>query len=244
MRIDNVTLRRIIKEELNNVMMEMNAPKPDPAEVKKFMQTQQEGAAALMLFSSMFGQVADKDQNIQSPDQIQGITVEIDGDDVNVPLKALNVAADFLHKKAESGDEYAAAGVESMQKLAKAPIDNFKSFGTADADGDGYLSSDITGGFSLGNDEGGIYTQEVLKLVIDHMSQADAPTQAVDSVDTSNFDIEKGQSPQGNDQLTVKLPKGKKLSQDEISQITKSNGMSSYSVANNTGLGMVIITAN
>ena len=67
---------------------------------------------------------------------------------------------------------------------------------------------------------------------------------SVAPVDTSNFNIEKGQSPQGNDQLTVKLPKGKKLSQDEISQITKSNGMSSYSVANNTGLGMVIITAN
>jgi hypothetical protein len=181
MRIDNVTLRRIIKEEVNNVMMEMNAPKPDPDEVKKFMQTQQEGAAALMLFSSMFGQVADKDQNIQSPDQIQGITVEIDGDDVNVPLKALNVTADFLQKKADSGDSTAAAGLESMNDLAKAPIKNLNSFGTADADGDGYLSSDVSGGFSLGNDEGGIYTQEVLKLVIDHMSQADAPTQAVDA---------------------------------------------------------------
>jgi len=237
--------RRFVNEELKSVMMEINSSKPDPAEVEKFMQTQQEGAAAaVMLFSSMFGQVADKDQNIQSPDQIQGITVQIDGDDVNVPLKALNIATDFLQKKADSGDSTATAGLKSMNDLAKAPIENINSFGTADVDGDGYLSSDVSGAFSLGNDEGGIYTQTLLKLVVDKMSQADAPTQAVDSVDTSNFDITKGQSPQGNDQLTIKLPQGKKLSQDEISKISKNNGMSSYSVANNTGLGMVFITAN
>ena len=195
MKIDNLTLRRIIKEELNNVMVEIYGTEPDSAELDKFMQTQQEGLpAAAMFLGSMYGQVADMDDNVQSADDIQGITISIDGDDVNVSNKALQFTHDFLQKKAAGNSEeakLAADGLESLQGLTQAPLSVIASFGTVDKDGDGYLNSEVTGGFSLGsNNEGGVYATELLKLVVDKMAQADTP--AVDSVDISNFDITKG----------------------------------------------------
>ena len=188
MRINNATLRRIIKEELNNVFMEMNAPTPDTAELGEFMQTQQEGVmAGAMFLSSMYGQVADNDPNIQSADDIQGITMKIDGDDINVSNQAMKVTAEFLKNKAESDSEdaqLAADGLEALYGLAEEPMKVIRSFGTADKDGDGYLNSEVTGGFSLGsNSEGGVYATQLLKLVVDKLGQADAP--ASDSPETT-----------------------------------------------------------
>jgi len=250
MKIDNATLRRIIKEEMNNVMMEINGTTPDPEEVDRFIRTQQESPAAMAMFlGSMYGQVADSDPNIQSANDIEGITISFDGDgDVNVSNKALQITHDFLQKKAAGDSEdaqLASDGLEALQELIQEPLQTIGSFGTADNDGNGYLNSEVSGGFSLGsNSEGGIYTTELLKLVVDKIGQqaASTPEASAPSADISPDKIEKTQSPNGKAQLVVSAVG--KLTQDQIQKIASENGITSYTVNNNTSSGPVFITAN
>ena len=233
MRIDNVTLRRIIKEELNNVMMRANAPDPTSA-LEEAISLQQEGLSGILAAFAL-------NLGINSAEIPPDAQFNVNGNPVTI--EDIAIAHDMLGKVSEKPgmERYAELGQEDLVNVAKNGILR------GDPDGDGIYGVPTTledlNSAETHNEFGEAYAKIALDRVLEK-SQASAQTQAVDSVDTSNFDIEKGQSPQGNDQLTVKLPKGKKLSQDEISQITKSNGMSSYSVANNTGLGMVIITAN
>jgi len=62
------------------------------------------------------------------------------------------------------------------------------------------------------------------------------------SADIPPDKIEKTQSPNGKDQLVVSA--GGKLTQDQIQKIASANGITSYTVNNNTGSGPVFITAN
>lgn len=233
MRIDNATLRRIIKEELDNVMVVANAPDPTSA-LEEAISLQQEGLSGILAaFAAAL--------SINSTEIPDNAKFNVNGN--SVTIEQIATAYDMLEKVSQKPEmsKYAELGQGDLIDIVE------DSLAKGDADGDGiYGSQNSLKDMQSANTNyefGEAYADMALDRVLEK-SQASTPTQAADSVDTSNFDINKGQSPQGNDQLTVNLPKGKKLSQDEISQITKSNGMSSYSVANNTGLGMVIITSN
>jgi len=66
----------------------------------------------------------------------------------------------------------------------------------------------------------------------------------VGQISVDQIDVKQGKSPQGDLQLTVELPSGKKLSPQELAKIAKANGITGgYSTINNSGKGMVIITA-
>lgn len=233
MRIDNATLRRIIKEELDNVMVVANAPDPTSA-LEEAISLQQEGLSGILAaFAAAL--------SINSTEIPDNAKFNVNGN--SVTIEQIATAYDMLEKVSQKPEmsKYAELGQGDLIDIVE------DSLAKGDADGDGiYGSQNSLKDMQSANTNyefGEAYADMALDRVLEK-SQTSTPTQAADSVDTSNFDINKGQSPQGNDQLTVNLPKGKKLSQDEISQITKSNGMSSYSVANNTGLGMVIITSN
>ena len=233
MRIDNATLRRIIKEELDNVMVVANAPDPTSA-LEEAISLQQEGLSGILAaFAAAL--------SINSTEIPDNAKFNVNGN--SVTIEQIATAYDMLEKVSQKPEmsKYAELGQGDLIDIVE------DSLAKGDADGDGiYGSQNSLKDMQSANTNyefGEAYADMALDRVLEK-SQTSTPTQAADSVDTSNFDINKGQYPQGNDQLTVNLPKGKKLSQDEISQITKSNGMSSYSVANNTGLGMVIITSN
>lgn len=211
MRIDNVTLRRIIKEELNNVLLE--------EEISNIENLDEGLGSTFAMLMSMYAGMAGEDNILK----VKGL----DGETMEISQQEFEDASKIMDKLSNGAN---APAVEKSIEVMK--------------DIDGNAAGPRAGLLDL-NDVYGDNAAQVMDAVFHKVDgKYDNNELSVASVDTSNFDIEKGQSPQGNDQLTVKLPKGKKLSQDEISQITKSNGMSSYSVANNTGLGMVIITSN
>lgn len=211
MRIDNVTLRRIIKEELNNVLLE--------EEISNIENLDEGLGSTFAMLMSMYAGMAGEDNILK----VKGL----DGETMEISQQEFEDASKIMDKLSNGAN---APAVEKSIEVMK--------------DIDGNAAGPRAGLLDL-NDVYGDNAAQVMDAVFHKVDgKYDNDELSVASVDTSNFDIEKGQSPQGNDQLTVKLPKGKKLSQDEISQITKSNGMSSYSVANNTGLGMVIITSN
>ena len=211
MRIDNVTLRRIIKEELNNVLLE--------EEISNIENLDEGLGSTFAMLMGIYAGMAGDDNSLT----VKGL----DGETMKISQQEFEDASKIMDKLSNGANAPAVEkSIEAMKGI------------------DGNATGPRAGLLDLNNVYGDNAAQVMDAVFHKVDGKYDNDELSVATVDTSNFDIEKGQSPQGNDQLTVKLPKGKKLSQDEISQITKSNGMSSYSVANNIGLGMVIITAN
>ena len=226
-------LKQIIKEEINNVIREKQRIPNPSREMDEYLMMQQEGMAQLVLaFVAATGLASAPPPDAQ---------FSVNGNTVNIEQMAQ--AYDMLDTVGDKNPN-----ISDITELAKQDLADIARDGTVlgDDDGNGIYGRDYDlkdlNSANTKNEFGEAYADMALDKVL---AKSQAPsTDAAPDLDISQYNVEKGQSPQGDIQLKVELPKGKRLSQDELSQIAKANGINSFSTINNAGLGMVIITAN
>ena len=234
MLITKTRLKKIIKEELNNVLRELDGVHNPSKEFDEYLGLQQEGLAELVLaFVAAVG--------INQADIPQDANFNINGEVVSVEQMAQ--AYDMLDVVGDKNPD-----ISDLTDLGKEDLTDIVRNGVlqGDQDGDGtYGGNNKLRDFDSSSSPNH-YGEAYADLAIDKvLAKSQAPSaDAAPDTDISQYNVEKGQSPQGDTQLKIELPQGKRLTQGELSQIAKANGISSFSTINNTGLGMVIITAN
>jgi hypothetical protein len=209
-------------------------------EIEEAMKLQQEGpmlAALAALLSLNLG--------AGQPD-FQGLEMEINGQNIEVPTKALDVVGKVLTKQAKGGGEnaeLASKALNSLNKALQSPQDGLTSGLNIDDDGDGYYDGGIAD-IGLGGSSGGVYAEAYIAKVMEMISSSDTGP-GPQTIDTSNLDIETGiYTNKGKEYKQVQVDGSDgKLDKGTIAKIAKKAGMSgNYSVQNNTGVGPAIIT--
>lgn len=123
MRIDNVTLRRIIKEELNNVMKGINVPDPSSA-LDEAMSLQQEGLSGILAAFAAALSI----NTAEIPDNAK---FNVNGN--SVTIEQIATAYDMLEKVSQNPEmsKYAELGQDDLVDIVE------DSLARGDSDGDG-----------------------------------------------------------------------------------------------------------
>lgn len=213
MKIDNTTLKRIIKEELRNVLLE--------EEISSIENLDEGLGSTFAMLMSMYAGMAGDDNSLT----VKGL----DGETMEISQQEFEDASKIMDKLSNGAN---APAVEKSIEVMK------------DIDGNG--AGPRAGLLDL-NDVYGDNAAQVMDAVFhkvdgkyDNNELSVAAGQP--SADISPDKIEKTQSPDGKAQLVVNADG--KLTQDQIQKIASDNGITSYTVNNNTGAGPVFITAN
>lgn len=212
--------RRFLKEEKEQTFQE--ALENTPLE---------EGGGLVAAFMALVGMSG------EMPKDMQG--VEIDGQ--NYTIEQIAQAHNKL-EKLTGKEKHASAAEDGQEALVDAIHDAIVL--ERDSDGDGFyeLTNDNwSGSYQKGLIYGSMALKNVTRPAQPDVGQDTGPQ---NNEMPKDLKVEVGKSPQGKKQLVVTHKPGKKLTDEQLEKIALANGINGYTTNANSGMGMLVITAN